>query len=153
MAILRLTDGEADLADDVDLEVLDLAEWRDGSHTERRRRALAIASDEPVENLAPALEDVDIVILEAPAFTDGRVFSQARIIRERLRFDGEIRVRGDVLPDQARFLANCGVDTIDIGAAPPHDFIKNLSAYSVFYQSDAAGTSPAWRLRRRREAA
>ncbi|MCA8888844.1 MAG: DUF934 domain-containing protein [Parvularculaceae bacterium] len=153
MAILRLTEDKAELIHDDAVEVISLADWREGARAQGCRRALAVTNDEPVENLAQVLNEFEVVILEAPAFTDGRVFSQARLIRERLAYDGEIRVRGDVLPDQARFLARCGVDTIDIGDAQPHEFINNLSAYTVFYQTGATRSAPAWRLRRRREAA
>ncbi|MEZ5894797.1 MAG: DUF934 domain-containing protein [Parvularculaceae bacterium] len=153
MAILRLTEDNADLIHDDAVDIISVAEWREGACAKGRRRALAVGNDEPVENLASVLDEFEVVILEAPTFTDGRVFSQARLIRERLGYGGEIRVRGDVLPDQARFLACCGVDTIDIGDAQPHEFIKNLSVYSVFYQSGAVVSAPVWRLRRRREAA
>jgi uncharacterized protein (DUF934 family) len=47
-----------------------------------------------------ALEGVDRVVLNFPKFTDGRAFSQARLLRRRRGFTGDIRATGDVLIDQ-----------------------------------------------------
>src|SRR3989442_4864938 len=46
------------------------------------------------------LTGVQRIDLNFPKFTDGRAFSQARLLRKRLGFQGEIRATGDVLIDQ-----------------------------------------------------
>lgn len=49
-----------------------------------------------------------------PSFSDGRGFSLARILRDRLGFGGEIRAVGTLIPDQAQFLLRSGFDTAEI---------------------------------------
>ena len=45
---------------------------------------------------------------------DGRAFSQARLLRERHGFKGEIRATGAVLRDQLLFMQRCGFDAFEI---------------------------------------
>ena len=56
------------------------------------------------------LAGVDRIDLQFPKFTDGRAFSQARLLRGRLKFAGELRATGDVLIDQLVQMARCGFD-------------------------------------------
>lgn len=49
-----------------------------------------------------------------PSFADGRGFSLARILRDRLGFAGEIRAVGSLIPDQSQFLLRSGFDTAEI---------------------------------------
>ena len=46
-----------------------------------------------------------------PAFTDGRGYSTARLLRQRYGFAGELRAFGDILRDQLFELARCGFDS------------------------------------------
>ena len=55
-----------------------------------------------------------LVALEFPKFTDGRAYSQARLLRERYGYRGEIRAVGDVLRDQLRFMARSGFDAFEL---------------------------------------
>jgi len=52
--------------------------------------------------------------LDFPQFTDGRAFSQARVLRHRLGFEGELRALGNVLVDQAAFMTRCGIDAFEV---------------------------------------
>ena len=49
------------------------------------------------------LAGVARIDLHFPKFSDGRAFSQARLLRQRLKFAGEIRATGDVLHPQPHF--------------------------------------------------
>ncbi|WP_297443074.1 DUF934 domain-containing protein [Acidocella sp.] len=64
-------------------------------------------ADNP-QDLAGALAKVARVEIEFPKFRDGLGFSQARVLRERLGFGGDIRAVGHFIPDQFRFLRDCG---------------------------------------------
>ncbi|MDX1514208.1 MAG: DUF934 domain-containing protein [Gammaproteobacteria bacterium] len=64
-----------------------------------------------VEALASYLDDIALVAIEFPTFTEGRGYSQARLLRERDRFRGEIRALGDVSRDRLAFMERCGFDT------------------------------------------
>src|SRR5262249_3994604 len=61
-------------------------------------------NDRPVAELAPYLDWLALVALVFPNFRDGRAYSQARLLRERYRFRGELRATGQVLRDQFLFM-------------------------------------------------
>ncbi len=131
-----------------------LSAWRDGARPEAGRFALVIPNTEDVRALGAAVAAFDAVVLEFPDFKDGRAYSQARLLRERLGFTGEIRARGAVLPDQALFMARAGFTALEIGARDAAPFEAALGAYTVFYQPAADAALPAHALRARlREAA
>jgi uncharacterized protein (DUF934 family) len=54
--------------------------------------------------------------LNFPAFTDGRNYSNARLLRDRYGFKGELRAIGDVLRDQLFFMHRCGFDAFAMRA-------------------------------------
>lgn len=70
--------------------------------------------DQDVDNLKPYLNKLDLIALIFPTFKDGRAFSQARRIREKLKFTGELRATGKMLSDQYQFLIRTGFTTITI---------------------------------------
>src|SRR4051794_32789145 len=68
-------------------------------------------NDRSVAELVPYLEKLALVALVFPTFKDGRAYSQARLIRERHGFRGEMRATGQVLRDQLSFLLRAGFDS------------------------------------------
>ena len=78
------------------------------------RLGVVLKPDERVEELREALPRLDLVSLNFPIFRDGRAFTQARSLREYLRFTGDVRVTGHFLPDQYEFLLRCGVNQLVI---------------------------------------
>lgn len=50
--------------------------------------ALAISNDEALEPLAAQIEQASRIDLHFPAFTDGRAYSQAYLLRKRFGFAG-----------------------------------------------------------------
>ena len=90
------------------------------------------------------LARVDIAF---PAFTDGRGYSAARILREA-GFAGELRAVGDVLVDQLAYMRRCGFDAFAPDA--PIDIADAEAAFARFpevYQSAADPRTPIWALR------
>ena len=63
-----------------------------------------------IEEISPFLARVAVVLLNFESFTDGRPFSQARLLRDRYRYAGHIRATGEVLADQVSFMRRCGFD-------------------------------------------
>ena len=61
-------------------------------------------ADEP-EELPPALETLPVIAVQFPTFTDGRGYSQGRILRERMGYNGDLRAVGDILRDQMYLVA------------------------------------------------
>ncbi|NVK35240.1 MAG: DUF934 domain-containing protein [Rhodobacteraceae bacterium] len=67
---------------------------------------------EPGDNvldLQPHLSSVAVIGVSFQKFADGRGFTSARILRERLEFAGDIRAVGDFILDQVPLLRRCGV--------------------------------------------
>ena len=98
---------------------------------------------DPAE-VAADLHRFGVVALEFPAFRDGRAYTQARLLRERYGFRGELRATGEVLRDQASFMRRCGIDAFEVtGSADAEAFGRAISEVSVFYQPAADGSSTA----------
>jgi uncharacterized protein (DUF934 family) len=101
-----------------------------------------------VAELAPYLERLALVALVFPSFKDGRAFSQARLIRERYGFGGELRATGQVLRDQFLFLLRAGFDAFEVTKdADAAAFTEAARRYSVFYQPTGDGRATALRAR------
>jgi uncharacterized protein (DUF934 family) len=75
-----------------------------------------------------------------PSFRDGRAYSQARLLRERHGFAGELRATGQVLRDQFVFMLRAGFDAFDVKKdADAAAFASTAKRYSVFYQPTGDG--------------
>ena len=72
--------------------------------------ALALANTDDVLALGGKLAGVELIVLQFPKFTDGRAYSQARLLRERLGYAGGLRATGAVFLDQLPFLLRCGFE-------------------------------------------
>ena len=88
-------------------------------------------NNKPVTELAPYLDRIALVALVFPAFRDGRAYSQARILRERHGFRGELRATGQVLRDQFLFMLRAGFDSFEV--------TKDADA-AAFAESSSAST-------------
>jgi uncharacterized protein (DUF934 family) len=107
-----------------------------------------------VAELARYLDRLALVVLTFPNFKDGRAYSQARLLRERYGYRGELRASGQVLRDQFLFLVRAGFDALDVAKAADADaFAAALARYTVFYQAAGEGRLPAARRRVARLAA
>lgn len=102
-----------------------------------------------VAELAPHLGELAVVALVFPSFRDGRAYSQARLLRERYGFRGELRATGQVLRDQFVLLARAGFDAFEVTKdADARAFSATLARYSAFYQSVGTDATPILQQRR-----
>ena len=84
-------------------------------------------------------------------FRDGRAYSQARLLRERYHFRGELRATGQVLRDQLLFLQRGGFDAFEVTKeADAAAFAEAVHRYSVFYQPTGDGRARTLTARRAR---
>ncbi|HWJ17502.1 MAG TPA: DUF934 domain-containing protein [Geobacterales bacterium] len=105
-------------------------------------------NDKPESELAPFLTDLSLIALEFPVFRDGRAFTQARLLRERHGFKGEIRATGDVLRDQFLFMVRAGFDAFEVKKPADADaFAKAVHEFTLRYQPAADGPLHAFRSR------
>ena len=102
---------------------------------------LQLAND--IDPRSVDLSGITRIDLQFPAFTDGRAYSQAFLLRRRLGFTGELRATGDVLIDQLVQMQRTGFDVavlaegVDASAAQ-----RQLDRYAGFYQGSAVDTQP-----------
>lgn len=75
---------------------------------------LALASGENLDGIEDEIARLSLVVLDIPRYGDGRLYSIARLLRDRHGYTGEIRAAGDVLRDQIMFLHRVGVDSFDV---------------------------------------
>lgn len=105
-------------------------------------------NDRRIAELAPHLDRLALVALVFPHFKDGRAYSQARQLRERYCFGGELRATGHVLRDQFLFMQRAGFDCFEVKKdADAEAFIEATRRFSVFYQPTADGRTVALRAR------
>jgi uncharacterized protein (DUF934 family) len=106
--------------------------------------AVWLANTDPVEDLAPHVARLRLIVLEFPKFSDGRAYSQARLLRGRLGYRGELRATGGVLQDQIPFMLRCGFDSFESGQKGFGEALaKARTLFSVVYQPAEDGQVPA----------
>lgn len=97
-------------------------------------------NDRDVAELEPFLARLNLVALDFPKYRDGRAFSQARLLRERYGFKGQLRATGNVLRDQLLMMSRSGFDAYEIDKeADAAAFADALKSYSTFYQPTEDG--------------
>ncbi len=106
--------------------------------------AVSLANTDPVEDLAPHVGRLRLIVLDFPKFSDGRAYSQARLLRGRLGYRGELRATGGVLRDQVAFMLRCGFDSFEsdqpgFGQA----LARARTLFSVVYQPAEDDQVPA----------
>lgn len=109
-----------------------------------------LASDERPEELKNDLDRLKVIAVDFPRFADGRGYSIAFLLRDRLGYTGELRAIGDVLRDQMFYMARVGFDAF----APRADrgieeALKGLSDFSVKYQASWDEKLPLFRRAQR----
>ena len=152
MTLLKLAEGRFLPALEEPLEEVTLEAWRANPQAHAGATALVIANDADLTGLGQELSGFDVVILDFPAFTDGRAYSQARLLRERFHYTGEIRARGHILRDQIYFMARCGFNAFAFDPKKSAEAEAALKEFSFAYQPAADGAEPVWRKRARRAA-
>ncbi|MGO7044510.1 DUF934 domain-containing protein [Rhizobium leguminosarum] len=104
-----------------------------------------------VRRLEPYLYRLEIVAVAFPAFNDGRAFSHASLLRQRLGYTNELRAVGDVLIDQVPLMLRVGIDSFSVTNATA---LKRLSEsrlpaiphhYQPAVRDAEAGKGYSWR--------
>lgn len=123
-----------------------LAAPENGGGAERSGRVgLLLRSDDSPEQIQH-LERLPLIAIDFPKFVDGRGYTNARLLRTRFGFRGELRAVGEVLRDQLFYMARCGIDSFALKAGK--DLEGALSAFddfSVAYQAAADDPRPLFR--------
>lgn len=96
---------------------------------------LRLKSTDKVEDFAEDLHHLALIELNFSAFTDGRSFTQAWLLRNRYHYTGEIRAVGKFIVDQVFYLQRNGVNAFSLeNSAQLPLVLEKLNDFSVSYQ-------------------
>ena len=97
--------------------------------------AILIAPTDEVEPLFTHLSRVNLIVIDFPKVGEGRGYSQARLLRQRSHYRGELRARGALKRDQLFFLARGGFDSFQLDATEDlQAALAGFNSFSVAYQ-------------------
>jgi len=109
-----------------------LADWLNTANAEGA--ILVQPADDP-RALAGRLDDVALIAVDFPRIGDGRGYSIATLLRQRLGYKGPLRAIGAITADQVFALARVGFDSFalraDQGVEPA---LQALNTYTTPYQ-------------------
>lgn len=98
-----------------------------------------------VEDIAADLPRLSLIALSFPKWVDGRAYTQARLLRNRYRFAGEIRATGEVLVDMLPLLARTGFDAVQLRPDQSREAAERaLGFFPAFYQGDVNESRPVF---------
>lgn len=153
-SVLRLDEGQT--AETVEVPagkiIVPLAVWLAQREALSAREQIGIwfAPDELAYTVKDDLARFGVIAVQFPKFTDGRGYSIAYNLRQRLGYTGELRAIGDVLRDQLFQMQRCGFDAY---ATRPdrniHDALKGLTVFSETYQASVDTPLPLFRRQAR----
>ncbi len=145
-ALIRLTKaGPAAVLPKDNRAFTPLAEWLTA---EKRSDAVFLANTDDPLLLAEHIGAINAIAIEFPKPTDGRGYSIARLLRDRVGYRGELRAVGAVAYDQLNFMRRCGFDTFDLREGEdPVVALKAFSEMSLVYQGATDDPRPLFRRR------
>ncbi len=145
----NLADGDAISVEET--IIISLKRWqesRDEFSGRNGQLGIRLESNQKPDEISADIDRFDLIALNFPTLPDGRVFSYARILRERYGFQGELRATGKVIQDQLFFMHRCGFDSFELSAGEDIEkSIAALSSFSVAYQPAADDIEPAYKTR------
>ena len=107
---------------------------------EGQNSIIALAND--VDPRTLSLAGVTRIDLNFPKFTDGRAYTQARLLRRR-GFAGDLRATGDVLIDQLVHMHRLGFTSAVLKEGKdPADAERQFARFAGFYQGDLGVKQP-----------
>jgi len=130
-----------------DEPVADPAVTVDSFGEQTNASAVRLEPGDEARDLLPYLDRIKLVEVNFPAYTDGRGYTAARVLREA-GYAGELRAVGDVLIDQLALMRRCGFDSF----APERELNEAdaqaaLGRYPEVYQRTIDGRNPVWAKR------
>lgn len=121
--------------------VVSLKHWQEEKESLRTRNAplgLRLEAGESPESVAGDLNHFEVIMLNFPAFKDGRAYSHARMLRQRYGYTRELRATGNVLRSQLQFMHRVGFDAFDVDdRITPEVYAGEIGRLGQVYQSSA----------------
>jgi uncharacterized protein (DUF934 family) len=123
--------------------IVSLAQWQLEPDTWLARGSplgVVLSPADQVAQIAADLKHFSLVAAEFSGPAEGRGYTQARQLRERWHFQGELRAIGYVRRDQLFFMARCGFNSFELADSDIEDAYSAFSTFSAAYQpSNDAG--------------
>lgn len=113
-----------------------------------------LAPGEDVQALRHDQSRIALIALQFPSFADGRAFSMAAALRDRLGYRGILRARGDILIDQMEMMLRCGFDEFEISNSATEKALRSggIPQQIRYYQPgqgpEDVASGPPWRRER-----
>jgi uncharacterized protein (DUF934 family) len=126
--------------------ILTFAQWqndRDVWIARGGRLGVVLLPAHRVELLEPDISRLALIAAEFSGPSEGRGYSQARMLREHWKFGGELRATGFVRRDQLFFMARCGFNSFELRDGDIEDAASALSTFSAAYQPSNDAGLPA----------
>jgi uncharacterized protein (DUF934 family) len=125
--------------------ILSLAQW--ASLSDKAGSAVQLEPGEAPTPLLEHLDDIALVAINFPVFTDGRGFSYARELRER-GFQGELRAVGEFIRDQLHYLKRSGFNAFQFASDTDAEAaLGSINDFSEHYQAAIDKPQPLFRRR------
>jgi uncharacterized protein (DUF934 family) len=123
--------------------IVTLAQWQSEPDTwlaRGSRLGLLLSPSHQVGQISADLGHFVLIAAEFSGPAEGRGYTQARQLRERWNFRGELRATGYVRRDQLFFMARCGFNSFELPESDIEDAHSEFSTFSAAYQpSNDAG--------------
>ena len=78
------------------------------------KQAVLLEPDVDIDEIYQLLKPLTLIALNFPSFYEGRPYSTAAILRQRYRYEGDIRAVGAVRVDQLNQMYRCGFSSFEI---------------------------------------
>lgn len=105
-------------------------------------------SDEAPAAIADICNNLPIIAIKFPVFSDGRGYSYAQILRSQYGYEGELRAIGDVLRDQLFYLRRSGFNSFTMREDQKlNEVINNLHDIKETYQAAIDNPQPLFQRR------
>jgi uncharacterized protein (DUF934 family) len=104
---------------------------------------LLLDNSADIHALVDDLPRLALVVLQFPKWTDGRAYSQARLLRGRYRYRGDVRAIGEVLVDMLPLLQRTGFASVQLRADQSTEHAHQaLRFFAAHYQGDTRERLP-----------
>ncbi|MEM8594515.1 MAG: DUF934 domain-containing protein [Pseudomonadota bacterium] len=135
--VLALNDEALSASDVSANDVAPLTLWKDAkSNINSAELGVLLDSSDALDDLLDHLNQLPIIAINFPLFTDGRGYSLARRLRTRYHYTGDIRAVGDVLLDQLFYMRRCGFSSFSLRDEDQYSNALNyLSTINESYQA------------------
>jgi len=110
------------------------------------RVGVSLEPTDEISALTAHVAKLSLIAIHFPKFGDGRGYSKARLLRERLGYKGELRAVGEVLGDQLSYMLRCGMDSFFLVDGKDVELaIRCFDDFSVAYQAATDEKRPLYR--------